>query len=446
MAVAPETRPVRLVLREDDLRRRRLTVLFRLVLALPHLVWLFVWALAAFIVFVMLWVSVVVGRQALPVFHEFIGSWVRYATHVSAYLSVAAGPYPGFAGAEGYPIDIEIDAPARQSRWTALFRPILALPALAITLTFGAVLAWSAVAGPFLIIIVIYPVLFAGGVLTIASILAWFSSLVRGRCPRGLHDLIAFVLGYAAQAAGYLLMLTSRYPSTDPATLQPTPSLPEHPVRLVVRDELQRSRLTVFFRLLLALPHIVWLALWSIAAVLAVIAGWFAALVTGRMPSALHRLLAAFVRYAAHVRAFLILAGAKFPGFTGRQGSYGIDIEIAGPESQRRWKTLFRLILVLPALALTGLLNIVLFVVAVLGWWYAIILGRMPAGLRNIGAAITRYDAQTYSYLFLLTDRYPYASPVLEGSPRLDESQPPSEPPPYEPPPFEAPAPLPQAP
>jgi hypothetical protein len=38
------------------------------------------------------------------------------------------------------------------------------------------------------------------------------------------------------------------------------------PARITVDDDLRRSRLTVFFRLLLALPHIVWLYLWSFAA------------------------------------------------------------------------------------------------------------------------------------------------------------------------------------
>ena len=39
-----------------------------------------------------------------------------------------------------------------------------------------------------------------------------------------------------------------------------------HPVRLVVEDDLERNRLTVFFRLILAIPHIVWLILWTVAA------------------------------------------------------------------------------------------------------------------------------------------------------------------------------------
>ena len=39
-----------------------------------------------------------------------------------------------------------------------------------------------------------------------------------------------------------------------------------HPVRLVVADDLRRTRVTVFFRLILALPHLVWVTLFGLAA------------------------------------------------------------------------------------------------------------------------------------------------------------------------------------
>jgi len=238
---------------------------------------------------------------------------------------------------------------------------------------------------------------------------------VRGRAPQGLRDLVAYTLGYSAQASGYLLLLTGRYPSSDPALLDPLPELPAHPVTMVVTDEIERSRVTVFFRLFLALPHLVWLTLWAIAAVLATVLAWFAALVVGRVPTALHRFLAAFVRYGIHVYSYVMLVGGKFPGFTGRAGSYGIDVEIDPPAKQSRWVTLFRLFLVIPAAIVESALGGVLFVVAFLGWWYAVFTGRMPEGLRNLGASCLRYGAQTSAYTYLLTDRYPYASPVLEG-------------------------------
>ena len=378
VTVDPEARPIRLVVREDDLGRSRLTVFFRLFLAIPHFVWLTLWGIAAFVVGFILWLAVLIEGKAPENLHDFVAGYVRYATHVASYVLLAANPYPGFRGAPGYPVDVEIDPPERQGRWAGFFRLVLALPAL---------------------------------------LLAWFAILARGHAPRGLRDLTAFAVGYGAQAGGYLLLLTPRYPTSDPRLAEPYADLPEHPVRIVVTDDLERPRLTVFFRVFLALPHLVWLMLWSVAAFFAAIAAWFVGLVAGRVPPALHRFLAGYVRYATHVIAFLYVVGRRFPGFTGRAGSYGIDIEVDPPTKRSRWKILFRLILAFPALILGGALGGVAIVVGFFGWWYALVRGRMPEGLRNLGASCLRYSAQTYAYLGLLTDRYPYAAPVLEGRP-----------------------------
>ena len=48
-------------------------------------------------------------------------------------------------------------------------------------------------------------------------------------------------------------------------------------MRLVLRDDLERSRLTIFFRFFLALPHLIWLALWfSLVAAPVALANWIA--------------------------------------------------------------------------------------------------------------------------------------------------------------------------
>ena len=103
--------------------------------------------------------------------------------------------------------------------------------------------------------------------------------------------------------------------------------------------------MTVFFRLLLTIPHFWWFGIWSIGAPFAAIAGWFAALVTGRMPLALHNFLAGYLRYGTHVAAYVLLIANPFPGFLGHPG-YPVDVEIAEPVRQSRWKTVLRLILV----------------------------------------------------------------------------------------------------
>jgi hypothetical protein len=424
-AAAPEQRrPIRLVVRDGDLHRSRLTVFFRILLAIPHLVWVTLWGLAAFVVAFVLWLAVVINGEVPSSLHGFVEGYVRYATQVGAYVLLAADPYPGFRGAPGYDVDVEIDPPVRQGRWAGFFRLLLAIPALLLATALGGGVTFGPPAGSYTSETESYDLYGAvtlGGAASLAAFLAWFYILVKGRAPRGMRDLTAYALGYWAQAMSYLLLLTPRYPTSDPALAEEYSELPKHPVKLVLEDDLDRSRLTVFFRLLLVIPHIVWFFLWTIAAILAAIAGWFAALVLGRLPLPLHRFLAAWVRYGQHWVAFLYLVGEKFPGFTGRAGSYGVDLEIAPPEGQSRWSILFRGILDMPAWLLAFGLSGVLGFVGVLGWFYALVRGQMPEGLRNLGAFCLRYSSQTTAYSLLLTDRYPYAAPVLRDRPQEPE-------------------------
>jgi hypothetical protein len=418
VAVSPSAPPIRLVVRDGDLRRTRLTVFFRLILAIPLFVWVSLRGIAAFVVGFVNWLAVLIQAEVPDSLHDFVASYLRYATQVSAYVFVAADPYPWFRCQDGYPVDLEVAGPVRQGRWGGFFRLFLALPALLLAAVLGGGFLSG---GPDFWTIgeenyeaaVVYSVSATGGAAGTAAFLAWFAILARGSEPRGLRDLTVFGFSYAAQAAGYFLLLTPRYPTSDPALAEPWSALPVHPVRITVDDELRRSRLTVLFRLLLAIPHFVWILLWSLVVPFAALAAWVVALATGRIPGGLHRFLAAYIRYATHLYAFVYVAGSKFPGFTGREGSYGIDVVIDGPVRQSRWKTLFRLFLALPASIVTSALAGVLLVAAVFMWWLGLVLGRVPQGLRDLSASCLRYNAQTSAYLLLLTDRYPFAGPVL---------------------------------
>ena len=194
-----------------------------------------------------------------------------------------------------------------------------------------------------------------------------------------------------------------------PAPAAPVPA-PDHPVRLVVTDDLRRNRLTVFFRLILAIPHLVWYVLWSVVAAFAILVNWVATLINGSSPEGLHKFLAAWVRYSTHLTAYLYLVADPFPGFRGRFGTYPVDLEIDGPEPQNRWKTGFRFILAIPALILMSVLQYVIQIIGFLGWFVCLALGRMPQGMRDLSAYCLRFQAQTYAYAAVLTDRYPSLS------------------------------------
>lgn len=190
---------------------------------------------------------------------------------------------------------------------------------------------------------------------------------------------------------------------TPPPTVPPSP----HPIRLVVFDDLKRSRLTVFFRLLLLIPHLAWQYVWGFVIMALVIVNWFAVLIRGRTPEDMHHLLARALRYRTHVLSYMLLVSNPYPTFFGRLGSHPVDLEIDGPDQQRRVVTFFRLILAIPAFVVAYVFLLVMMFVAFIGWFIALVIGRMPKGMRDLSAYCLRYEAQTYGYLMILTDKYP---------------------------------------
>ena len=182
-----------------------------------------------------------------------------------------------------------------------------------------------------------------------------------------------------------------------------------HPIRLHVADDLQRTRLTAFFRLLLALPHFIWLALLGIVVFFAAIGNWFATLVGGRSPLGLHSFLAGYLRYSTHVSAYLFLIADPFPGFylLNTKPEYPIELEVDGPMEQNRWTVAFRIVLAIPALFVANILRNLSSLLACFSWVLAVLTARVPEGIRNFAALALRYESQTYGYILLLSPRYP---------------------------------------
>lgn len=405
----PSPPPVRLVV-AADLERSRLTVFFRLLLAVPHLVWLVLWSVVTLVVAVINWFATLLRGQSPAWAHGFLAAYVRYATHVNAFLSLAADPFPGFTGAPGsYPVDVEIDPPARQNRWKTGFRGLLALPASLLAGALGGSSLSLSIANISFSIGV--------GLLFAAALLGWWVALLKAQMPAGLEHAATYGLGYSAQLSGYSLLLTDRYPNSDPLLVPGPGPAPEHPVALRALHDGQRNRLTVAFRLLLAIPHIVWIYLWSVFTRLVAVAQWFVIMFTGRPSEDIHRLIASYLRYQAIVSAYLLLLTDPYPPFLpSASETYPVDLDPIAPEpAQSRLKTFFRLPLLVPALLISTAYGFALALVALFTWWTVLFTGRMPTGLRRLGLAGARYSLHVSAYTLLLTDRYPYSGPTLQG-------------------------------
>jgi len=197
------------------------------------------------------------------------------------------------------------------------------------------------------------------------------------------------------------------------------PRVRSHPIELVVHDDLRRWRLTVFFRLFLVLPHVLVLALWGLVAVPVALVNWVVTLAKGRTPDGLHAWNARFLRYFVHVSAYEYYVADPFPSFRGWFGTYPVDLEIAPPQPQSRWKTLLRIVLAIPPYFFAYVLGQVLTVVSFIGFFVALAVGRYPRGFRDLSAYCLRFEAQTYAFMLLLTDRWPSLS-----SGTVDQSRP----------------------
>jgi hypothetical protein len=185
-------------------------------------------------------------------------------------------------------------------------------------------------------------------------------------------------------------------------------------VRVEDTEPLRRRRLVVFLRALLFVPHYVVISIWSLVALPAVAIAWLALLIEGRLPTWLHRFLAAYVRYLGQASAWLFLLSARYPDpLHTREHPFAIHI----PERPRqpRLVTLLRVVFVLPALVLASVFGVVRGVAAVATWFTALALGRTTGGLQELGTFCLRYEVETEAYLLLVTARYPRIVPPGVG-------------------------------
>jgi hypothetical protein len=173
------------------------------------------------------------------------------------------------------------------------------------------------------------------------------------------------------------------------------------------REVIQRtSRLTVAFRVILAIPHLIALSALAYAVTVVAIVAWFAALIVARVPEGMYGFIAWVVRYSTRVMSYLWLLTDRWPSFS-ESAEDQVRVDLPGPQPLNRAAVLFRVILVIPAAILASLLGSGLAVAGFFIWLIVLIRGRVPQPVFDAGASVERYQTRFYAYLALLTARYP---------------------------------------
>jgi hypothetical protein len=175
----------------------------------------------------------------------------------------------------------------------------------------------------------------------------------------------------------------------------------------VVERVERRGRLSVAFRLLLILPQVVVLyVLWLVGSV-ALVVGWFAALVLGRLPEPIARYLCHLTGYSTRVLAYGWLLTDRYPPFRLSAEDYPVGVALA-PGRLNRLAVLFRLFLAIPASILSGLAVAGWAVAGLVIWLVVLVAGRVPGPLFDATTAVLRYWMRYNAYLWLVTAAYPW--------------------------------------
>ncbi len=183
-----------------------------------------------------------------------------------------------------------------------------------------------------------------------------------------------------------------------------------YPVTYEIPYQEEHSRLTVFFRMILAIPLMLFAFLYEIAAGIAILLGWFALVFTGKYPEGLYNLAAGFLRYGSRVYAYCFFLTDKYPPFSGseEQGDFPLQITVGPPKEQySRAKAFFRFILIIPLLILAYLFMLWAEIMAIAAWFVVLFTGRLPQGIHDQMVFSLRFIARANAYAFLLTEHYP---------------------------------------
>jgi len=191
--------------------------------------------------------------------------------------------------------------------------------------------------------------------------------------------------------------------TTAPVTEQSTLA----PVLVAFAGSAPQSRLTVAFRIFMAIPQLIVLWLLGIAAIVITIIGWFGALFTGRLPVFSGDFLTGYLRWLSRVYAYNYLLTDVYPPFTLDDADYPVRLAVM-PGPLNRLAVLFRFFLLIPcwivqAVVTYGALTIFLFVT----WLIVLVQGQMPDAIYQGLAAVLRYQVRTLGFAVMLTSAYP---------------------------------------
>lgn len=203
------------------------------------------------------------------------------------------------------------------------------------------------------------------------------------------------------------------------------PPEPAYPVTFTFEGPEQLSRLSTFFRLILMIPLLIFLAILSgtsgvarsgtTGEILGVTGGVFTALVAayliaafvrgGRPVGWLGSVLVSIQRFQLRAYCYVFLLTDKYPAF---EGDWFAQYEAQRPERiSRRQMVFWKFLTAIPHFIVIGVLWFAVAVCEVIAWFAILFTGRFPRGMRDFVVGWLRWSARVTAYVISLRDEFP---------------------------------------
>ncbi len=192
--------------------------------------------------------------------------------------------------------------------------------------------------------------------------------------------------------------------TVEPMAAAPAPG---YPAQFDVEYPDELSRLLIFIKFLLAIPHL--LILYALSGVLSVITiiAFFAVLFTTRYPEGLFKIAVGVMRWQANVYAYILLLRDEYPPFSWEAGEYPVTLEVEYPDTLNRWLPLIKWLLIIPNLIVFFLVMIVGFLLIFVAWFAILFTGKFPRGMFDFVAGMMRWSLRVNAYTYFMRDEYP---------------------------------------
>jgi hypothetical protein len=166
------------------------------------------------------------------------------------------------------------------------------------------------------------------------------------------------------------------------------------------------SRLLIFFKWLLVIPHLLALAFVTIAVAIVTIIAFFAILITGNYPKGLWMFTLGYFKWTTRVNAYVGLMRDEYPPFS-LEADYPARLDLQYPTGMSRLLIFVKWLLIIPHQIVLYFIALAASIVMIIAWFAILFTGRYPEGLFRFYEGYLRWSERVNAYTLLLTDDYP---------------------------------------